>query len=64
MSDDFAFSLLTIGLVAGLFIGFVFGYAVRAFMSRRRHRIVRERRGWGKAAAAGNIDRRERRTAD
>jgi hypothetical protein len=45
MSDDFTFSLLTIGLVAGLFIGFVFGYAVRASMSRRKHRIARKRRG-------------------
>ena len=45
--NDFTLPLV---LVAGLFIGFVFGYAVRASMSRRRHRIARERRGWEKAA--------------
>jgi hypothetical protein len=35
--------LVTIGLIAGLFIGFVFGYGVRASMSRHRRRKVNDK---------------------
>jgi len=37
--------LITVALVS-LLIGYAFGYAVRAAMSRHRHRIASERRGW------------------
>jgi len=44
MSDLIA--LVIMALVAGLFVGFGVGYAVRASISRRRHRIASERRGF------------------
>jgi hypothetical protein len=35
---------LAIALASGLFVGFVLGYAVRAFISFRRHQAAMRRR--------------------